>query len=322
MEKVKKFKSFLESYSDDLEEVLSNEDNKYIVMKGDNILVGFEYVADCFDYLSELLEADGAISEEQKYEFDDYVSESNVDNLTEQDELEDFLTEILDKFEIVEPYYIKIREELEETPVDLGLEDEDEDDFDEDSLEDLERMLGESVENNPFCIVGKLNGKEQEIDSFTSEDEANEFLPDYKTIYNEFTDMRVINKTIIESKNNKKCKCEVNGKCTCGDKCTCGPECPCEKCNKSTNESLSVSDFMKIQKNLATLDAQDAMESWLVGYISEIESGTLKEEDLDLLRKSLEQYDEDLDELIEEVEGDEMTEVLGESKIKRFNDFK
>tara|TARA_R110000772_G_scaffold2410_2_gene8431 strand:+ start:54794 stop:56350 length:1557 start_codon:yes stop_codon:yes gene_type:complete len=225
---IKNFKLFKESYSDDLSEVLKNEENKYIVMKGDDILVGFEFIGDCFDHLSELLEGDGAISEEQKYEFDEYVSEFNVENLEDQYEIEEFMTDILDRFEVVEPYKIIMREELEETPVDLGIGDEldsevdndnNDNDIDkidvsgdsefdfsglkdelDDDIEDYKKVLGESLLNTPFSIVGDKEGVEEEIEGFDSQEEADEFLEDYKTIYNEYDNVRVSTRLVNEGK--------------------------------------------------------------------------------------------------------------------------
>ena len=253
MARIKDFKLFTEGYSDDLKEVLTNEENNFIVIKGGDILVGFEYIEDAFDYLGEILEGDGSISEEQKYEFDDFVAET-LPSLDEPDqyEIDEFLADLLDKFNIIEPYSIKSRMELEETPLDPSLDDDFEDG--EDSEEEYAEMLGENAIHEPFCIVGKFHGKEQEIDSFMSEEEANEYLIDYKTIYNEFEDMRVSSR-IEESKINesnelifvptktKECECvkkknestdtdTCDFDCKCQDQgfCSCGEDCDCEEC--------------------------------------------------------------------------------------------
>lgn len=297
---IKKFKLFVESYSEDLKEVLDNEENKYIVVKGDNILVGFEYINDCFDYLSEILEGDGAITEEQRYEFMDYVDQSDVNDLMDQYEIDEFMEEILDKFEIVEPYKISKREELEETPVDVNDEIDDDGnnmiDFDElkgesdKDIEDYNKILGESLSNEPYCIVGKINGQEEEIDSFSSEEEANEFLPDYKEIYNEFEDLKIIHRGVNENfpdtndqerrlaqqdledemaewaneQDKDTCECMVDGKCTCGDTCTCRDNCECEECKgkKKVNEDWknTVADIVGIADPSGIVDLANGID--------------------------------------------------------------
>ena len=372
MKSIKNFKLFKESYSEDLEEVLDNNENQFIIMKGDDILVGFEFIGDCFDHLSELLEGDGAITEEQKYEFDEFVMESNVDDLSDQYDIEMFMVELLDKFEVVEPYKIIKRTELEDTPVDLGIDDEideidDLDDFytdeqeegltkdlsDEDSdnieivpnqneipkvqkgpkikrkskinkrpiksrktlnnkiLDDgavgYETMLGESVLNSPFCIVGDMDGKEEEIDSFDSQEEANEFINDYKTIYNEFENIRIAPRALKEDvdfdklkgeldKSNKdykkviddhkdgdkkeypKCECCIDGECTCGDDCMCGDDCECTDCGgKSVNEGWlnTVGDLVGIADPTGLVDLVNGLDyirqgKYFYGFLSMI----------------------------------------------------
>jgi hypothetical protein len=220
MGKIKSFKLFLESYSDDLSDVLSNEENNYIVMKGDDVISGFEYLEDAFENISELLDGDGTLDEEQKYEFNDLVSQllSTDDELVEQDEIDQILNEILDKFGIIEPYKIMNRMELEETPIDNSFdeyEDDEEgvpmrsedpvglwdiDEEDNDGLEEeLEDFVGESRE--PFCIVGNHNGKTEEIDSFMSSEEAESYIEDYKKIYSEYEDMKVIHRDEMNESN-------------------------------------------------------------------------------------------------------------------------
>ena len=252
MAKIKSFEKFLESYSEDLNQVLSNDENNYIVMKGDDIIGGYEYLEDAFTNISELLEGDGTIDEDQKYEFEDLISEmvsSDIDGeLVSQDEIDEILNEILDKFGIIEPYKIMNRMEVEETPIDNSFDDDDidndinvYDDYDYDEYPDtnqqesdlaksdldqeLDEFLGESVTSEPFCIVGNHNGKMEEIDSFMSSEEADSYLDDYKKIYNEFEDMKVIHRDemsnesnlIFVPENEEECDCE-DGECNCGEK--------------------------------------------------------------------------------------------------------
>tara|TARA_R110000772_G_scaffold4683_6_gene16751 strand:+ start:2047 stop:3501 length:1455 start_codon:yes stop_codon:yes gene_type:complete len=319
MKSIKNFKLFKESYSEDLEEVLDNSENQFIIMKGEDIIVGFEYITDCFDHLSELLEGDGAITEEQKYEFDEYVMESNVDDLSEQYDIEMFMEELLDKFEVVEPYKIIKRTELEDTPVDHS--DEVDVDFDEIDTHEQERelsnkdldeeygtLLGESVHNSPFCIVGDIDGKEEEIDSFDSQDEADEFINDYKTIYNEFENIRVSPRMSNESfhgidgkpigvdgnhmpvvKNDAddadewaneypKCECCIDGECTCGDDCKCGDDCDCSDCDgTSVNEGWlnTVGDIVGIADPTGLVDLVNGLDyirqgRYFYGFLSMI----------------------------------------------------
>lgn len=258
MGKIKNFKLFVEGYSDELKVVLSNEENEYIIIKGENVIAGFEYLEDAFDHLCELLEGDGSISEEQKYEFEDMLSET-LPSLDEPDqyEIDEFLSDILDKFNIIEPWSIKNKMELEETPLDPTLDDDwdmdtnkQESDMANDDLDqEYAEMLGESITHEPFCITGKFNGKEEEIDSFVSEEEANEYLPDYKTIYNEFEDIKVSSR-IEESKSNdliftptktEECECikstnenadTCDFDCKCQEEgfCSCGEDCDCQEC--------------------------------------------------------------------------------------------
>lgn len=273
MSNIKKFNlfnSFNESYSDDLSEILENDENLYIIMKGDDIIAGFEFISDCFDHLSELLEGDGAITEEQKYEFDEYISQSNVEGLYDQFEIEEFMVELLDKFEIVEPYKIIKREELEDTPDDDSVdtdtdtdmsddefdmnEYESNDDGDDNDIDDNEydKFLGESLNNNnSICIVGDKDGKTEEIDDFESTEEATEFLDDYKKIYSEFNNIRIAPRFTNENINtnrqerslankdldddmvewaNEEPKYNPNSKCKCDGNCKCTKGCTCDNC--------------------------------------------------------------------------------------------
>ena len=196
MKNLKNFKMFLESYSDDLEEVLSNPENLFIVLKGEEILVGFEFLSDAYDYISDILESDGAISEEQKYEFQDYFYDSNLGEDSDQFEIDDLTKELLDKFEVIEPYKVKLRSELEETPIDSSFDDE------EDSEEELEDFLSESnisdIDENVY-IVGIKNGKKTKLDSFLSKKEAESFLPDYKVVHKNYDELSIEGEDVSEN---------------------------------------------------------------------------------------------------------------------------
>ena len=247
MKKVKSFELFIEGYKEELDEVLSNEENNYVVMKGDQILAGFEYLNDAFDHVSELLNGDGSINDEQVYEFNDLVTEtvfSDLDEIVPQEEIDELLNTILDNFGIIEPYKIMNRMELDETPVDVSIEDEG--DIDEEPMEDemteeeeYEEFLGESVSNDPYCIVGNYNGRTEEIDSFSSEEEANSYITDYQKIYNEFEDMKIIHRdqmtmesNLIFTPDNESCGCDVDCKCRENGECNCGDNCDCTDCKE------------------------------------------------------------------------------------------
>ena len=263
MRNIKNFRTFNESYSDDLSEVLENENNQYVAMKGDDILIGYDTLSNCLIYISELLEMDGAISEEQKFEFDDYVMDSDIDKLVNQIYIDDFVSDILDRFEVVEPYRVYRRDELEETPIDISTDittdeygNELGDDIEIDiNINDYNRMLGESLDNESHCIIGKINGKEEIIDRFKSEEEANEFLPDYELVYNEFTDLRVELRELNECNTNKECWCRVETDhmdCECGCDGDCGEEknntdCGCDE-PKSSETIMRFGDYISSKK--------------------------------------------------------------------------
>lgn len=337
---IKNFKMFLEGYSEELSEVLSNEENNFVLSNGDKILVGTEILEDSFTFLGEILEGEGLI--EDVYEFNELVSELSINDEMDQYEVDDALRIILDRFEIIEPYKIQLRSELEETPIEMedpeydeGLE-PGEEGYDE--FEDL--LLGESVSSDPFCIVGDINGNTEEIDSFISSEEADSYLPEYKTIYNEYENIKVIHRDLLESKSSCNCK---DGKCDCGDDCNCGDDCSCSECkgsskvNESSYTDLTIDDFIKIKKEASdiVMDAGSSMESWLMGFYDQIENGTLSEGDIELLRNSLEQYDLDLDELIDDLKSDNIDDSIDDSiddvytdsydehyeNIKSFKDF-
>jgi hypothetical protein len=257
MGKVKSYKMFLETYSEDLQEVLSNEENKYIIMKGEEIIAGFEYLEDAFTHLSELIEGEGTIGEEQKYEFDDYLSEIiNVedDDNVPQDEIDQLLKDVLDKFDIIEPYKIMNRLELEETPVDDSIESDDFDISDElEEDEELETFLGESTD--PFLIVGDLGGEIKEIDSFSSHEEADSYIDEYRKVYSEYNDVKIIHREqltesslIFTPDNESNCSCDENCKCVENGGCDCNENCNCEYCSPMRNESKiqSFSQYLRI----------------------------------------------------------------------------
>ena len=171
MKPIKKFNTFLENYSEDVSDMLENEDNNFTVVKGEEVISGCSQLRDCFENISDALETDGAISEEEKYEFMDKVDEEDI-SFIEQDqyEIDTLLDKLLDIYNVIEPYKIKTREEVEETPLDNGLEDNEEEDGDifdlsndfEDDILDYETILQES---NSFKIVGtNEEGDEKEIE--------------------------------------------------------------------------------------------------------------------------------------------------------------
>lgn len=271
MGNIKNFKLFEQSYSDNLAEVLENDENNFIILKGDEVIAGYEYLEDCFTELSDILEVDGAISDEQRYEFDDYVSMSNVEDYEEQYEIDEFVSELLDKFEVVEPYRISMRGEL------VGDDySEEEDDID---LEDYISMMSETFnDDQTYVIVGDdERGDSIELDRFESHEEAEYFIDDYKLVYNEYTNLRIISSVINENHDQDdelreweneftddedEFGCSDDCQCgnDCGDDCNCGDDCGC-KVNKM-NESWinTVGDIVGIADPTGFVDLINGLD--------------------------------------------------------------
>ena len=188
------FKLFLESYSEELDEILSNPENRYVVLKEEEIIAGFELLDDAFSHLSEVLESESILSEEERYEFDDEASLMlpSLGEEPDQIEIEDVLNTLLDKFNILEPYKIITRIDLEETPIDTS------DDIDMSEEEEAETFLSENADPSlDFAIVGFKGGDKKSLEFFDSEEEANSFLPEYSVVYDDYDELKVVHKTKI-----------------------------------------------------------------------------------------------------------------------------
>jgi len=97
-----------------LDEILSNVDNQYIVIDNQEIVIGYEYLEDAFEMISEILNNKGIITDEEKYEFDDLSREMIPSiNTDSQDEIDEVLEDLLNRFNILNPYYITKRETLQ-----------------------------------------------------------------------------------------------------------------------------------------------------------------------------------------------------------------
>jgi len=202
---ITKFKLFLESdsYRDKLEEILDNPENNYVVIKNDEIIAGFEILEDAFTHLGEILEGENILSEEDKYEFDDEVSlmTPSLGEEPEQIEIDDVVNTILDRFDILEPYKIKVRTDLEDNSIDSDNSEEEEEGSEEVSnltdQDELNTFLSERANmdmNLDVVLFGIKDGTRKKLDMFASKEEAESFLPEYKDTFDEYDDFVIINK--------------------------------------------------------------------------------------------------------------------------------
>jgi hypothetical protein len=342
--KINNYKKFTETYSEDVEKVTNDVANKYAVSKGSEMLNGFEDLESAFDFIADSLLKDGIITDAEKDDFNSYVSEliyqeDNDNGIVPQDELEQMLDEVLDKFDIIEPFKITNKLELEETPVDnsfdLDLDDyedvltsenadiNEDDEIEDDEIEDDEKAEpadddcfissngwiynvscgGEFLseidemedalklvrtwqEEHKFypnvwfisdhgnmslidldgnilegkCNIVGIKGEEEVIlDTFETEDEANEFLPDYKKIYNTMDDMKIVHLKESMSENDIKVHLrhcnqgEYEGVCKYGDSnCPCLPNeepMKAEEGNKNWKLKIAIDALERIASN-------------------------------------------------------------------------
>jgi len=97
-----------------IDEVLSDTDNKFVVIDNQQVEMGFENLEDAFELISEILNFKGILTDEEKYEFDDLSKEMTQSiDIENQDDIDDSLKNLLDRFNILNPYYILKRETLE-----------------------------------------------------------------------------------------------------------------------------------------------------------------------------------------------------------------
>lgn len=119
---LKTYETFLENYSEDIKQFV--DDNKeYALFREDNFILGFDSIYETFEYISNLLLDDKQITLDQKAEFDNISKEKIYNNAVDQLLLDDTLNFLLDRFNIIVPFYIKTRIELVDTPIDTSLDD-------------------------------------------------------------------------------------------------------------------------------------------------------------------------------------------------------
>lgn len=135
MKNIKNYKTFLENYSDEVENFIETE-KKFALIKGNDVILGFDELANAFNHLADILlkEKQLTIDEKDEFEADVVQKISNID--VDQDNIDNILNELLDKYNVIEPYYIKEKDGLENTPIDTSL--------DIDDSEDLNILLGDS----------------------------------------------------------------------------------------------------------------------------------------------------------------------------------
>ena len=122
MKNIKNYTSFLESYSEDVKHFIQEEKN-FALFKGDELIYGFDEIEETFKYLANLLLKEKQIDEAEKDEFisiSKQILSSKEDNT--QSNIDNTLEELLDRFNIIEPFYIKLKFELEDTPIDTSLD--------------------------------------------------------------------------------------------------------------------------------------------------------------------------------------------------------
>lgn len=186
MKHIKNWILFTETYSEDLSQVLDNKKTNFVVMRGGNIIQGFGNILDSFSEVAKLLGDEKILTEEQVEEFNNDVTNASISNDISQESINTILNDLLDKYEVIAPYRIENRMELEETPVERD-EDIDQDLYGEDLTE---QPIVEGLDDG-YCIQGVLNGELKQIEPFDSKDEADSFLDEYKKIYTEYTDIEV-----------------------------------------------------------------------------------------------------------------------------------
>ena len=137
MKNIKNYKAFLESYSEDVEKFIL-DDKEYALVRGGDIVHTSNNIEDVYQYLSDFLLKDKQITLDQKSEFDSIFSEKTIDGDIDQHDIDIALENLLDRFNIIEPFHIKEKSELEETPIDNSLDDMSE-------IEELTSILSEKI---------------------------------------------------------------------------------------------------------------------------------------------------------------------------------
>jgi len=136
MKNIKDYKAFLESYSEDVKSFIE-DDKKFALLRGGELIFGFDEIQDAFLHLSDMLVNEKQITLDEKDEFDSIVEEKILDNIVDQFLIDNILEDLLDRFSIIEPFNIKQKSELEETPIDSSLDNVSE-------VEELTSILSES----------------------------------------------------------------------------------------------------------------------------------------------------------------------------------
>lgn len=122
MKKLKNYKAFLESYGTDVQKFIDN-DKEFALIKGDDFIIGFDTISEVLEHLTDILLQEKQISVDEKSEFMSVVSEKIEDINVDQYLIDTILEQLLDRFNIIEPFHIKQKSELEETPIDNSLDD-------------------------------------------------------------------------------------------------------------------------------------------------------------------------------------------------------
>jgi len=136
MKNLKDYKAFLESYSEDVKSFIEG-DKKFALLRGGELIFGFGEIQDAFLHLSDMLANEKQITLDEKDEFDSIVEEKILDNIVDQFIIDNILEDLLDRYSIIEPFNIKQKSELEETPIDDSLDNVSE-------VEELTSILSES----------------------------------------------------------------------------------------------------------------------------------------------------------------------------------
>lgn len=96
METLVGFKKFNENRNNDFKDF-----DKYIIYKSNEIYRSYEILDDVFEFIIEHFDSEGLISEETKYELEDYVSDNLPSiNEDEQEDINNFLKDIISEFNI------------------------------------------------------------------------------------------------------------------------------------------------------------------------------------------------------------------------------